>query len=141
MDVAEWLRGVGLEKYMPAFRTNDIDGEVLSRLTGEDLRELGVNSIGHRDRGPPQSLGRLARISRPKVLAPSGFRSIHISTLRMPAAMTRCHNLRSTDQKRGPAAAPQKRGTGGRLPQRQGDPPQYRCAPPVLLGVTVGRVL
>ena len=40
MDVAEWLRGVGLEKYMPAFRANDIDGEVLRRLTGEDLREV-----------------------------------------------------------------------------------------------------
>ena len=43
MDVAEWLRGVGLEKYMPAFRANDIDGEVLRRLTGEDLRELVVS--------------------------------------------------------------------------------------------------
>jgi class 3 adenylate cyclase len=43
---------VGLEKYMPAFRANDIDGEVLRRLTGEDLRELGVNSIGHRRRRP-----------------------------------------------------------------------------------------
>ena len=35
---------------MPAFRANDIDGEVLRRLTGEDLRELGVNSIGRRRR-------------------------------------------------------------------------------------------
>jgi SAM domain (Sterile alpha motif) len=43
---------VGLEKYMHAFRANDIDGEVLRRLTGEDLRELGVNSIGHRRRRP-----------------------------------------------------------------------------------------
>jgi len=50
MDVAEWLRGLGLEQYVPAFRTNDIDGEVLRRLTGEDLRELGVASIGHRRR-------------------------------------------------------------------------------------------
>jgi hypothetical protein len=41
---------VGLEKYMPAFRANDIDGEVLRRLTGEDLRELVVNPIGHRRR-------------------------------------------------------------------------------------------
>jgi class 3 adenylate cyclase/tetratricopeptide (TPR) repeat protein len=48
MDVAEWLRGLGLEQYAPAFRDNDIDGEVLRRLTGEDLRELGVRSIGHR---------------------------------------------------------------------------------------------
>jgi class 3 adenylate cyclase/predicted ATPase len=50
MDVAEWLRGLGLGQYAPAFRDNDIDGEVLRRLTGEDLRELGVRSIGHRRR-------------------------------------------------------------------------------------------
>jgi class 3 adenylate cyclase len=50
MDVVEWLHGLGLEQYAPAFRDNDIDGEVLRRLTGEDLRELGVTSIGHRRR-------------------------------------------------------------------------------------------
>ena len=50
MDVAEWLRGLGLEQYVPGFRANDIDGEVLLRLTAEDLRELGVASIGHRRR-------------------------------------------------------------------------------------------
>jgi class 3 adenylate cyclase/tetratricopeptide (TPR) repeat protein len=50
MDVAEWLRGLGLEQYAPAFRDNDIDEEVLRRLTGEDLRELGVTSVGHRRR-------------------------------------------------------------------------------------------
>jgi len=26
MDVAEWLRGLGLEQYAPGFRDNDIDG-------------------------------------------------------------------------------------------------------------------
>ena len=50
MDVAEWLRDLGLEQYAPAFRENDIDEEILRRLTGEDLRELGVRSIGHRRR-------------------------------------------------------------------------------------------
>jgi len=50
MDVAEWLRGLGLEQYAPAFRDNDVDGEVLRRLTGDDLRELGVASVGHRRR-------------------------------------------------------------------------------------------
>jgi hypothetical protein len=50
MDLAEWLRGLGLEEYGPAFRDHDIDGEVLRRLTGEDLRELGVASVGHRRR-------------------------------------------------------------------------------------------
>src|SRR5580704_16422448 len=50
MNVAEWLRGLGLEQYAPAFRDNDIEGEVLRRLTAGDLRELGVASIGHRRR-------------------------------------------------------------------------------------------
>jgi class 3 adenylate cyclase len=50
MDVVEWLHGLGLEQYAPQFRDNDIDGEVLRRLTAEELRELGVVSIGHRRR-------------------------------------------------------------------------------------------
>lgn len=50
MDLTEWLRGLGLEQYAPAFRDNDIDAELLKRLTAEDLRELGVASIGHRRR-------------------------------------------------------------------------------------------
>ena len=50
MDVAGWLRGLGLEQYEAAFRDNDVDGEVLRRLIAEDLRELGVASIGHRRR-------------------------------------------------------------------------------------------
>ena len=33
-----------------AFRDNDIDAEVLRRLTGEDLRELGESLIGHHRR-------------------------------------------------------------------------------------------
>jgi len=44
------LREVGLERNAPAFRDNDIDEMVLRRLTGEDLRELGVTSVGHRRR-------------------------------------------------------------------------------------------
>jgi class 3 adenylate cyclase len=50
MDVAEWLRGLGLEQYAPAFHQNDIDGEVLRRLASDDLRDLGVTSVGHRRR-------------------------------------------------------------------------------------------
>ena len=50
MDTTEWLRGLGLEQYAPAFREHDIDGEILRRLTAEDLREIGVLSVGHRRR-------------------------------------------------------------------------------------------
>jgi class 3 adenylate cyclase/tetratricopeptide (TPR) repeat protein len=48
MDVVAWLRGLGLEQYAAAFRDNDIDDAVLRRLTADDLRELGVASVGHR---------------------------------------------------------------------------------------------
>ena len=48
MDVGSWLRSLGLGEYEPAFRDNQIDSEVLPNLTGEDLMELGVGSVGHR---------------------------------------------------------------------------------------------
>jgi predicted ATPase/class 3 adenylate cyclase len=48
MEISEWLRGLGLERYRPAFDQNDIDFEVLPSLTADDLVELGVASIGHR---------------------------------------------------------------------------------------------
>jgi class 3 adenylate cyclase/predicted ATPase len=48
MDVAAWLRGLGLEQYAPTFRDNDVDGEVLPELTSDDLISIGVTSVGHR---------------------------------------------------------------------------------------------
>ena len=48
MEVSSWLRGLGLENYTQAFHANDIDAEVLPRLTADDLSALGITSIGHR---------------------------------------------------------------------------------------------
>jgi class 3 adenylate cyclase len=48
MDVVVWLRSLGLGKYEAVFRENDIDETVLPNLTTEDLKELGVASLGHR---------------------------------------------------------------------------------------------
>ena len=48
MDVREWLRSLGLERYEAAFRENEIDEKVLPSLTAEDLKELGVKALGHR---------------------------------------------------------------------------------------------
>jgi class 3 adenylate cyclase/predicted ATPase len=50
IEITNWLRGLGLEQYAAAFRDNDIDDAVLRWLTAEDLRELGVASVGHRRR-------------------------------------------------------------------------------------------
>jgi class 3 adenylate cyclase/tetratricopeptide (TPR) repeat protein len=48
MDIEAWLQGLGLERYVPAFCDNEIDWEVLPKLTSEDLKEIGVAAIGHR---------------------------------------------------------------------------------------------
>ena len=48
MDIEDWLRSLGLERYEAAFRENEIDETILPRLTAEDLKELGVSSVGHR---------------------------------------------------------------------------------------------
>jgi class 3 adenylate cyclase/ABC-type lipoprotein export system ATPase subunit len=48
MDVAAWLRSLGLGKYEAAFRDNEVDDSVLPNLTAEDLKELGVTALGHR---------------------------------------------------------------------------------------------
>ncbi len=47
MDVAVWLRDLKLDRYVSAFRDNDIDADVLPKLTAEDLISIGVTSVGH----------------------------------------------------------------------------------------------
>ena len=48
MDLGVWLRGLGLAQYEAAFRENEIDDAVLSKLTVEDLKDIGVAVVGHR---------------------------------------------------------------------------------------------
>jgi class 3 adenylate cyclase len=48
MDIAIWLRSLGLGKYEAVFRENEIDETVLPSLTEEHLKQLGVTALGHR---------------------------------------------------------------------------------------------
>ena len=48
MELGDWLRSLGLERYEAAFRENEIDDTVLASLTAEDLKDLGVGIVGHR---------------------------------------------------------------------------------------------
>jgi len=66
MDVADWLRKLGLEQYEPAFRANEIDERVLPSLTAEDLKDLGVSLVGHRRR----LLDAIAALGAVNVLPP-----------------------------------------------------------------------
>ena len=65
LDVADWLRGLGLEQYIQTFADNAIDGEVLHDLTEEDLAALGV-LLGHRKK----MLKSLSQSTPPATAAP-----------------------------------------------------------------------
>ena len=47
MDIGAWLNDLGLGQYATAFRENEIDTDVLTELTDQHLRDLGV-ALGHR---------------------------------------------------------------------------------------------
>ena len=70
MDVAAWLHSLGMERYEPVFRENAIDPDVLRNLTADDLKELGIASVGHR-RKLLDALAELRARTEPRHLATS----------------------------------------------------------------------
>ena len=82
MDIGNWLRQLGLERYAQAFRDNDIVSSVLPELTDADLKELGL-TLGHRRlllkaieeleaTGSPADADTLRQFHRRHPPAPSG---------------------------------------------------------------------
>lgn len=47
-DVSNYLNQLGLGQYSESFIKNDIDGSVLPFITDDDLKEIGVQNLGHR---------------------------------------------------------------------------------------------
>ena len=47
-QISDWLEKLGLEQYAQRFAENDINFGILPHLTDQDLKELGVASLGHR---------------------------------------------------------------------------------------------
>ena len=68
MDIAAWLRELGLERYEEAFRENEIDAEILPKLTADDLKDIGVTTVGHRRK----LLEAIAALAEPASAAAGG---------------------------------------------------------------------
>src|SRR5215831_2784108 len=47
-EVAKWLEQLGLGQYAQHFADNHINFAILPDLTDQDLKEIGVVSLGHR---------------------------------------------------------------------------------------------
>jgi predicted ATPase/class 3 adenylate cyclase len=73
MDVASWLRSLGLDKYEPTFIANAIDMDVLPGLTEHDFEKIGI-PLGDRKRlvrAIDALAGNLAREATPGEHTPS----------------------------------------------------------------------
>src|SRR5690242_18077225 len=64
-QLADWLEGLGLGRYVQLFADNGIDLSVLPDLTDQDLEKLGV-VLGHR-RKMLRAIAELAAVSKSKV--------------------------------------------------------------------------
>ncbi|MEO0535603.1 MAG: adenylate/guanylate cyclase domain-containing protein [Cyanobacteria bacterium P01_A01_bin.123] len=80
MFIATWLHQLGLEQYVEAFDSNDIDQDVLLTLTDGDLRELGVKSLGHRKKllAAIRSLAAVPVSPRPRQDLPGENRQVTV---------------------------------------------------------------
>jgi class 3 adenylate cyclase/predicted ATPase len=47
-QVADWLERLGLGQYAACFAENDINSAILAELTDQDLKDIGISSLGHR---------------------------------------------------------------------------------------------
>jgi hypothetical protein len=43
-----WLSSIDLANYVPLFENNSIDGDVIFDISTDDLKEIGIDTVGHR---------------------------------------------------------------------------------------------
>jgi class 3 adenylate cyclase len=98
MDLGGWLRNLGLDKYEVVFRENGIDEQVLRHVTAEDLREIGVATVGDRRK----LLAAIAELAAPptelrSAASPTaGPKTAEVSAERRPIAVMFCDLVGST---------------------------------------------
>ena len=78
--ITAWLSALGLSQYAEVFQANDIGPDLLESLTDQDLRDLGVQSLGHRKK----LLKAIAASSESEAGAPTSAPRIHAPSLASP---------------------------------------------------------
>ena len=127
MDIAAWLRQLGLERYEEAFRENEIDAAILPKLTADDLKDLGVTTVGHRRKlleaiaalAEPASVPQVVQ-SAPAKAAREGLsvRGCRMSTRFSQRRVRQCRT-HTFDSRLTAAYLPRRRGCGCRAWRRR----------------------
>jgi hypothetical protein len=85
-QIADWLKELGMSEYTGRFVENHIDESIIRELTDQDLKDLGVVSLGHRRK----MLRAIADLDRPEVMtapaAAHALRSVSASFPPTPVA-------------------------------------------------------
>src|SRR5580704_6619072 len=100
MDVGGWLRGLGLGQYETNFRDNKINAALLTRLTNDDLKDIGVSALGDRLQ-LLDAIAALASARRPvdvpvSQLKPAPPKGTPVSAERRPITVMFCDLVGST---------------------------------------------
>jgi hypothetical protein len=64
--IENWLDQLGMSEYAQRFAENDIDFTILGELSDQDLKDLGVASLGHRRK----ILRAISALNGPGAVAP-----------------------------------------------------------------------
>ena len=96
MDVAAWLRGLGLGRYAPAFREHEIDWDALPKLSADDLRDLGVLLGGHRRRLLEAIAGLEAKAHATSATAAPRYAPVGVEAERRQLTVVFCDLVGST---------------------------------------------
>ncbi|EOD46418.1 ste ste11 protein kinase [Neofusicoccum parvum] len=87
--VGEWLKSINCAHYVPLFRENNINGEVLMEMDQTQLKEMGIKKIGDRVR-----IGSQAKLFRNKEYRKSkrnsNRRKLHTSIIRLTETSPFC---------------------------------------------------
>ena len=82
LQLADWLAGMNMQYYESVFQANDIGVALLPQITADDLRDIGITSVGHR-RLLLQAIGKLNEAALPA--SPSGGEG-HVNGIATSAA-------------------------------------------------------
>ena len=96
IEITDWLRALGLEQYEPVFRANDVDAEVLPKLTADDLIGIGVTSVGHRRKLLEAIAALSAEVPGTKVTAAYSDIAAHADAERRQLTVMFCDLVGST---------------------------------------------
>jgi class 3 adenylate cyclase/tetratricopeptide (TPR) repeat protein len=80
--LSAWLSTLGLQSYESAFQDNDISFELLPEITADDLRDIGVSSVGHRR----LLLQAIAALAQPRAVTEAAATKPSPAASALPAA-------------------------------------------------------